>query len=116
MKYLKKLFEKENEKYWIVVIENLKDSDGSIQELFDDEESAENYFIEIVNDEKERKFEFLGKDFTLNDIFIDRTKAEDWLKENVFDLRIYYYGIHVQGKCEESERVKLAKQTRKFNI
>lgn len=117
MKYLKKLFEKENDKYWIVIIENLKDFEASSQELFDDEESAKNHFLEIVNDEKERMFEFSGKDFTLNDVLISRIEAEDWLRdENVLDVRIYYYGTYVQGKCEESERIKLAKETRKYNI
>ena len=116
MKYLKKLFEKENEKYWIVVVENLDDVMASNQTLYDDEQSAENHFIELINDEKERQFEKQGKEFTLNDVFISKMEAKDWLEENVFDVRIYYSLIYVEGKCEESERVKLAKRSNKYNL
>lgn len=115
MKHIK-FFEKENDKYWIVVVENLDDVMASDQTLYDDEQSAENHFIEIINDEKARHFEKQGKEFTLNDVFVSRMEAEHWLKENVFDVRMYYYGIFVEGKCEESERVKLAKQVKKYNI
>jgi hypothetical protein len=115
MKHLK-LFEKENEKYWIVVVENLQAVEASSQNLFEDEESAMNYFIELINDEKERMFENNGKTFTLADVFVSRMEAEQWLEDNVFDVRIYYYGIFVQGKYEESDIVKQAKQTKKYNI
>jgi len=49
MKHLK-LFENRGDKFWIVVYEHFEDASSNFQSLFDDRESAENYYIELIHD------------------------------------------------------------------
>ena len=116
MKYLKKLFEKENDKYWIVIYADLKYGEISHEDLFDDEESAKNLFLTLVNDEKERMFEFADKEFTQSDVIINSIVAEKWVEENVSDVRISYSAILVQGKYDLPDKIKIVMNANKFKI
>jgi hypothetical protein len=41
---------KKRDEFWIVIYEDYNDFSVNTQALFDDEESAINYYIELVND------------------------------------------------------------------
>ena len=116
MKYLKKLFENTNKKFWLLIYTNLTDSEASHEEIFDDEQSAENFYLQIVNDEKRRQFENKKIEFTLNDVIINPLDAQFWADDNLFDVRIYYYGTYLEDKCELSEEIKMARKAKKYNI
>lgn len=116
MKYLKKLFENIDKKFWLVIYTNLTDGESSHEDIFEDEESAENFYLQIVNDEKRRQFENKKKEFTLNDVIINSQDAKVWIDDNLFDVRIYYYGTYLEDKCELSDEIKMARKAKKYNI
>ena len=115
MKHLKQ-YESNIEGFWIVVFEDINDPEDSHQDLFDDALSAENFYIKLVNDEIEKIFEFKNKKITINDIITTREDADDWLEDNTNNCRIYFYKIKVQEKFELPENIKLARETRKYNL
>lgn len=117
MKYLKK-FENNNQVSWCVI--NVPQTGiGDVQiELFDDEQSAENYFIVLVNElakeesysqDKitEKEYDEVNYIFTLED-------AEDWL--SFHDYNIDYKKIINNGNYELPEALKLGADSRKYNL
>lgn len=114
MKYLE-LFEAKNEKFWIVVYEALDNAEASHVDLFDDEKSAENCYLELINDEKERQFENANQRFLESDIIIDVDDAKEWKETYVFDSRIYYHQIINQGKYKLPEYIEEERKARKYN-
>jgi hypothetical protein len=115
MKHIK-TFESINQKVWIVIYEAIDNPEASHQTLFDDIESAENLYLELVNDEKERNFNKKNYEFTNKDLIVNVTDANRYVAEDVFDSRIYFYPIIIQSKHELPENIKLEREIRKYNL
>lgn len=110
MKYLKK-YENVND-LWIVVTEDYFDRESSHQELFIDKESAENNFLEIVND-----FKSYQRNQKNLDLITTVEEAEEYVENELSDIcSIYYYQISINNKHELREDIKLAREAKKYNI
>jgi len=96
MKHIK-LFENKGDVFYIVICEDLNDASSNWQTLFDDEESAENYYIEIVNtyvrDRQYRK----NKNFTEADYILTFDDAVEWMDENEYDNKLHCNRIENRG-------------------
>lgn len=114
MKHLK-LFENKN-KLWIVVFEDLQDATNSYQTLFNDQESAENFYIETVNSFIEDDFIKDNKEMLDSDLITDIEEAKFWVKDNCYDNRLNYHDLAVNYNYKLSERTILARDAKKYNI
>ena len=115
MKHLK-LFENSNNAIWIVVGEDLRDPDNNHHDLFDNETSAEKFFLNMINDEKEIFFENKEKPFTDSDLILTVEKAREWAEDNSYDYRWYFYKTYVESNFELPERLKTAIIESKYNL
>ena len=111
MKYLKKYENLNN--LWIVVTEDYMDKDSGHQELFMDKESAENNFLEIVNDYRS----YQRRNSKNSNLITTIDEAEEYVENELSDVcSIYYYQINIQDKHELREDIKLAREAQKYNI
>ena len=116
MKHLK-LFENEASKaVWIVIGEDVQDPLNNHHDLFDNEESAKNFFLNMINDNKEIFFENKNKIFTDTDLILTITEAEKWANANSWDYRWYYYKTYVESNFELPERLKNTIEQSKYNL
>lgn len=112
MKYLKK-FENVGDHYWIVVYEDYTDKENSFQSLYDDQESAENKYLDVVNNDvewRERHKKNKSK------LIITIEEADEYVENEMDGCTVYYYEIIVEPREELREDIKLARQARKYNI
>ena len=119
MKHLH-LFENKGDVFWIVVFENTEDGSSNYVSLFDDMESAKNYYIEIANELKANlKYrKHAGRyhtDLSEDEIIVTVDEAEDWLSNN-YEYNIIYKEIINKGKYELPEELTIVKNSRKYNI
>jgi len=105
MKHLK-LFEKKGDIFWIVIYENYENVSVNTQNLFDDEESAINYYIELVNK--------LNDDN--DDIIATKDDADAWVDENCDSFYVQYKEIISKGKYKLSKRLRMAHDIKKYNL
>lgn len=108
-----KLFEKVGEHYWIVVYEDNTDKENSFQVLYEDMESAENKYLDVVNNDiewRERHRKNKSK------LIISIEEADEYVENEMDDCTVYYYEIIVEPKEELREDIKLARQAKKYNI
>ena len=122
MKHLK-LFENEASKaVWIVIGEDVQDPLNNHLDLFDNEESAKNFFLNMINENKQIMFETKHKSFTDADLILTITEAEKWANINSWhrhseqDYRWYYYKTYVESEFELPERLKIAIEQSKYNL
>jgi hypothetical protein len=109
MKYLK-TYENINS-LWIVVTEDYMERDSSHQELFMDEESAQNIFLEIVNDYRSYQ------ERNSKNIITTVEEAEEYVKNDLSDVcSVYYYQIYISGKHKLREDIRLAREANKYNL
>jgi hypothetical protein len=113
MKYLKQ-FESVTDNLWLVVYEDPLEIGNNYQKLFDDRESAENFYLKLINDEFEKKFELRGEKFTEDKFVISTEEAEEY--QDQFESSIYFYCIPVEKKFELPENIKYARKARKYNL
>ena len=115
MKHLKIYENNNNNKTWIITqISNMGPGDYELY-LFDDKESAENYFINIVNDAaiRDKYNEKIGYENDKNYIFtIDDAKQYN---ANEYTFELHSYGVFL-GKFELPEELKLGRDTKKYNL
>lgn len=109
MKHIK-IYEKVNKQYWIVCVEFPYDPERNYHELYEDEQSAKNKVIDVVNNESK---DILNDDYK---IITDLNEAEE-LIDNVLDgINVYYYKIFIEDKFDLPEYIVLAKKAKKYNI
>jgi len=115
MKHIK-LFENKGDVFYIVVCEDLNDSYSNWQALFDDEESAKNYYIETVNDFVRDRFNRMKNKFTKSDYVLTFEDAVEWMDENEYDNKLHCNRIESRGTYDLPYNIKIAKDAKKFNI
>jgi len=115
MKHLK-IFENRITPYdlWVVVAEWFTDADVQI-EVFDNEESARDCLITMVNEQLETQFMRKQKEFTIADMITDYSKAQVWLIENAYDYKITIVPTRLR-KDFKSNDLKLARDSKKYNL
>jgi hypothetical protein len=111
MKYLKK-YENQSS-LWIVVTEDYIDKDCGHQELFTDEESAQNNYLEIVNNYRS----YQERNTKNVNLIITIEEAVEYVESVLSDIcSIYFYPINIQDKHELREDIKLAREAKRYNI
>jgi hypothetical protein len=114
MKHLK-LYESKKI-FWVYSYTSYDDSNSNYIKLFDDEESAKNYAINESNyiislnleyGEEERKME--DKDYLLT-----YEDVEDWSSRQNFFMQVY--SVENNGKFELPEKIKILRNSRKYNL
>jgi hypothetical protein len=113
LKHLK-LFESIGDIKWIVINIPFGDPSEYMISIFDDMESAENYFIELVNDiAMSDKYE--NEDYEdYNDIIFTVEDAEEYVSSN--DYVVEYKSFNVRGKYELPEKLKIGADSKKYNL
>lgn len=114
MKHLR-LFENRGDEFYIVVYEYLEDASGNYVALFDDAKSAENYYIEVINDLKKDKFIRKKKNWNDGDIITSVQEAEDFLDDN-WEYKVHTELIRNKGKYELPEEIQRARDAKKYNL
>ena len=130
MKHLK-LFENVTDECWIVIGEDLDDATNNHHDLFDNKESAENFFIKMINDEKRLFFErnqhwkkkqhystsFRSETtFSSEDLILTISEANKWAEDNSSDYKWYYYKTNIQSNYELPDYLKKAIEEKKYNL
>ena len=113
MKHLK-TFENSSNVYYIFFYQMLDDPIHCQFELFDNRESAENYYIVYINDlAKNEIWEEKGKEentiFTVED-------ATEWARENLYNYIINIYAVNSRSLYELPKNLKIGKDARKYNL
>lgn len=112
MKHLR-LFENTNdETFWIVDYNIVADYENSYT-LFPDEESAKDYIITIINEERE---DCDVCDDDTPELFIDYDTATDWYEDMFNDIRLSYNEIALYKNFEMDDRVKKLREIQKYNL
>ena len=113
MKHLKK-FENSSNVYYIFFYQMTDDPIHCQLELFDNRESAENYYIYYVNDlakseiwEEKRKEE--DTIFTFKD-------ASEWVIENSYNYIINIYPVNSRSLYELPKNLKIGRDAKKYNL
>jgi len=107
MKHLK-LFENNNNEFWLVDYYIIEDNSHDYT-LLPDEQSAENYIISLINDEK-RNLD--GE----NDIFIYVDDAINWYNNTFFDINITYEKIQLSSKIKLDDKIEKLRVLNKYNL
>lgn len=111
MKHLK-LFEEKNNTIWTVVhIDSDSPFDNHSIFIFDDRESAKDYYIFYVNEQ--RKYRSTREDMN-NDILTEE-EADEWVENDSYQF-IEYTTLTSEGKFELPEEMKKKLEERKFNL
>ena len=104
MKYIKTYENNENNLWMVIQISNTFPQAETY--FFDDEKSAENYFIMLVNDNAS------DNDYEYDILTIE--DAEKYILEN--ECYISYQKVVSQGTYELPEEFIIARNSRKFNL
>lgn len=116
MKYLH-LFENKGDIYWIIVYECLDDSSANSVSLFDDEESARNYYTEVANDLKsDYIYRRNDREITEDEMIVTYEEAEKWFNDNNYDYNLNCKKIVNEGKYELPKELTIVKNSRKYNL
>lgn len=111
LKYLK-LFESAGDIKWIVINIPSDDPIDYMISIYDDEESAKNSFINIVNDvAMSNKYDDY-KDYV--DIIFTVEDAEEYVRLNGY--MIEYKSIIIESKYELPENLKIGANSKKYNL
>lgn len=115
MKHIK-LFESKNQELWSVInVPQTGIGDVSI-DIFDDEESAINYFIDTVNNiAKNDKYHEDDEDYDDDENLIFTLEdAKDYINNN--DYNVDYVKIYNKGTYDLPQSLKLGRDTKKYNL
>jgi hypothetical protein len=115
MKHLK-IYENKGDVFYIVMYEDMADASSNWQVMFEDEESAENYYVETVNDFVRDKFYMKKKKFTENDFILTFEDSVEWMDENEYDSKLYCNRIESRGTHELPYNIKIAREAKKYNL
>lgn len=115
MKHIK-LFENKGDVFYIVICQHLNDSSSNWQVLFDDEESAENFYIDTVNDFLRETFYLKSSRITETYFILTFDDAVEWMTENEYDVKLHCDRVENKGTYELSKEVRLARDTKKYNL
>jgi hypothetical protein len=108
MKYLK-TYENKNDELWVVTqISTIGPDDYSL-EIFDDKESAENYFVDLVNDKVKQELKSSDQDYVFTVEDAEKIKCE-------LSYRIEYGKYINNGKYELPESLKIGRDAKKYNL
>jgi len=108
MKHLN-VYESKKNSVWLVIQISTSGPDDYEIEIFDDKESAENYYVDLVNELFKQEIGPSNKDhvFTVE----DANKIKDELT-----YRIVYYEYKSNGKYELPENLKFGRDLNKYNL
>ena len=112
MKHLK-IFENKSQELWIVVFVDLNDHENTTERLFDNLESAENFFIVFVNDIIKYSYSSSKRG---QKIVTTVQEAEEWLGEYGSDYYAYYKSITIESEFKLPEKIFILRDTKKYNL
>lgn len=115
MKHLK-LFEKKNDELWLVIQVSTITPQVESLTIFDDEESAKNYFIDSVND-LARENAYQNNEITREDdvdYIFTLEDANEYIQNSGDE--IYYSRYYNRGKYKLPKRLKLGGDVKKYNL
>lgn len=116
MRYLKTYENTNPNNYW-VTYERLYDYKSFDSNIFDDRESAENYYIELINDLEKSKYWYKNyEELKPNNYITTIEDAYKWIDNNNDIYRVNIQKANYKGKYELPEEIKVAKNTKKYNL
>jgi len=115
MKYIK-TYENVGEQLWIVIYDNFDFIGHNFQKLFNDKESAENFFIAFANEKKYDDYTRKKRNFDENDYLLSVEDTYKWLGSEIHGFDIKYESIEVLGKFELSDDIKRLRNVKKYNL
>jgi len=119
MKYLR-IYENINDEVWLFIFEDVNDSSNNYCTVFNDEQSAENLYIETVNDLKKdilyRGLHGSSMEFNESDMITNIIDADNWLDDMYDVYHIQYKKTYIQGKYELRSDLKMIRDSQKYNL
>ena len=80
--------------------------------LFSDEESASNFLLNIINDDRE----YWNKYDEFREPFINLDDAFEWREKKQFETDYEILEIKLSGKVELPEEIKKLRELKKYNL
>jgi len=102
MKHLELFENKKYKDFWLVDY-FVKDNHEHSYHLFPDLESAENWIITVVNNERDE----LEENYTDDMFFTDVDEAMEWYENTFRDIELSYHRIYLKHKHEPSDKFSL---------
>jgi hypothetical protein len=116
MKHLK-LYENKGDKFGIFSCVDTEDSNNNIIKIFDDLESAQNYYIDFVNASKENDiWREKRREMLDNEYITTLEEANDYSDNELYTLIFQCEEIENSGKFNLPEHIILSRDIRKYNI
>lgn len=117
MKYLK-TFENKNDELWVVYQLSTMGPQLESLDIFDDEQSAVNYFIDLVND-LARENAYQNGDITREeadetDYIFTVEDANEYLDNS--GEQVHYTRYYNNGTYELPENLKIGRDSKKYNL
>lgn len=111
MKHLR-LYESKNNELWVVTeISTMSPDDYSLV-IFDDKESAENYFVDLVNYKVRNELHYDEKD---DKDYVFTVEEANEIKDEL-SYRVEYGKYINNGKYELPENLRMGRDAKKYNI
>jgi len=116
MKHLK-LFENKKDILGFFYYIDTEDFNNNYFKIFDDYQSAQNFYIIWINDEKEANIQRKeNRELRDDEILLTFEEAEEYARDNLYTLDINCTGIKNSGTYDLPEHFKMLKDTRKYNM
>ena len=116
MKHLK-LYENKGTTFGLFTYIDTEDHSNNLFKIFDDLESAKNYYIVFVNDIKyDRIFTRLRKEMNTEDYITTYEEAKEFVENELYSQVIECQEITNNGKYELSEEYNQIIAAKKYNL
>lgn len=113
MKHLR-VFENINQELWLVIFVSTEDHDTSVH-VHADKESAENFLLDVINDDKKLHMEEDGYNEN-EDYETDIDEALEWYNDNIEHTKLYLESTRIKDSYKESEKLKQMRSSKKYNL
>ena len=109
MKYVKKFENTNNEFLWLILY---IEEDNIQPYLFSNKESAENWWIHLINDDRKQ---MVGHNYNDKMIFTDLNEAVFWYQNNI-NIKITMQKINLIKQFEGSNDMIRMRDIKKYNL
>jgi hypothetical protein len=115
MKYIKR-YENVGDRLWIVIYEDLDDERDSFQKLFNNKESAENYYIYFANEKKYDYYKYVKEELDEKDYLLTVEDVDKWLDFRSSMYNLTYKEIEILDKFELPDEIRRLRDVKKYNL
>jgi hypothetical protein len=114
MKHIK-TYENKDKPFWVVMYIDFTTNEIQV-DIFENQESAENYFLYLSNEEKKSYLRRKNLIFGSKDLLVNMIEAKEWLIDNAFDYNIYFKEEKSISQFKLPQEIEIEREARKYNL